>query len=149
MKSALLSCALISVSCQIAIAQVTTKAKSKITAEVVGSSIIVLGGLNVPVGKEVGIHGFVRKLPKWDHFEVDMIDGNKLKARVALSINRTDEWREGTEATIRGHEYGILRFSDKRETGLSKDAPFTPQQKLYLSFEPVQVVKGPKLDPEQ
>jgi hypothetical protein len=146
-----LSCVLATVCCGIANGQEKTKKPPlNATPDLIGSSIIVLGHLNEPVGKELRIHGFKRSVPKdYSRFEVDAVDGLKLSKLVALSIDAVEKWPEGAEATMRGYEYGILRFSDIRGTGLASGAPFTPKQLLYLKFHPEQVVEGPPVAPKE
>ena len=128
----------------------TTKAPMTIKPDQIGSSIIVMGDLNQPVGKELTIHGFRRSVVKdYDRFEVDEVDGRRINPPIAVGILHIDKWPEGTEATMRGYEHGTLRYTDQRETGLANHSPFTPKQVLYLLFEPVAMIKGPPRVPKQ
>lgn len=118
----------------------------------IGSSILIDGDLGKPVGAEVEIQGFKMKngpLSNW--FWVESIDGKRLDSKRGIQVDGISKWRDGTRATLSGHENGVLRFLTLDETnyGPSDSRWSGPHQVIHLTFEVDSVVEPKGLDVER
>lgn len=110
----------------------------------IGSSILIEGNLGLPVGAVVEIQGFKETngpLPNW--FWVESIDGKQLDSKRGIQVNGVSKWRDGTRATLSGHETGILKFLTLKETNYGPDDSRWngPHQVIHLTFEVDRVVE--------
>lgn len=77
---------------------------------------------------------------------VDSVNGHPLDRPTTTLIDRIVDWPLGTEATIGGYEYGVLKYTDIRTSSLP-NGEFTPTQVLYVEFKATKLIEGKlKLD---
>jgi hypothetical protein len=121
------------------------------TATTIGRDVVILGELGLPVGKETTISGRKRSIGKGeDTFDVETIDGKPATVR-SIGVEGIDNWPDGTKATLRGNEVGLLRYLQLRETGFGRNDPRWkgPHQELFVSFHVSEVVAPAGLKVEQ
>ena len=109
--------------------------KQEVSANAIGSTIIVIGDLGLPVGKVVTIIGRkVHEGPGGNQFRVTSVDGRTIN--MGINVRGIEEWPDGTEATLKGAEVGTLKFLTKEMTNYGKDDPRwkAPHQQLFLEF---------------
>ena len=117
----------------------------------IGSSILIDGDLGHPVGEEMKIQGVKNAngpLSNW--FWVESIDGKPLDSKLGILVNGISIWKDGTRATLIGHETGILKFRSLNETNYGEDDPRWkgPYQVIDLTFEVDRIIEplGLRLD---
>ncbi|MFM9061684.1 MAG: hypothetical protein ACKOOI_01415 [Pirellula sp.] len=118
----------------------------------IGSSILIEGDLGQPVGAMVEIQGFKEAhgpLANW--FWVESIDGKRLDSKRGIQVNGVSKWRDGTRATLSGHETGIFKFLSLNETNYGPDDSRWngPHQVIHLTFEVDRVVEPTGLGVER
>ena len=118
----------------------------------IGSSILIEGDLGQPVGAVVEVQGFKETngpLANW--FWVESIDGKRLDSKRGIQVNGVSKWRDGTRATLSGHETGILKFLALNETNYGPDDSRWngPHQVIHLTFEVDRVVEPKGLGVER
>jgi hypothetical protein len=125
------------------VAGAVEKKPERVSASDVGSKIVIVGRLGVPLGHEVVIHGEkITNGPLRDCFFVDAVDGKKLERKTTVQIRGIENWPDKQQASIRGYEAGVVRYSQARELNLSPNNPrFKQHQTVYLSFYVVKIVE--------
>jgi len=126
--------------------------QQRISYTKIGSSILIEGDLGQPVGAEVEIQGFKETngpLANW--FWVESIDGKRLDSKRGIQVNGVSKWKDGTRATLSGHETGILKFLALNETNYGpNDSRWNgPHQIIHLRFEVDRVVEPKELGVER
>jgi hypothetical protein len=115
-----------------------------IDVHAIGEEAIIHSDLDEPIGVELVISG--RKTvngPLQNMFFVETVNGRAARRKVMISVNRINDWPDGTTATLRGYEEGTLRYLHARETNVSPEAAekWVPRQTLFVSFQVEEVVE--------
>lgn len=115
--------------------------KQEILANAVGTKVVIIGNLGVPVGKVVTIAGSkVREGPGDRQFRVTSVDGQKINMRI--EVEGIKNWPDGTEATLKGAEVGTLKMLTLEMTNYGPNDPRWKgaQQHLFLEFKVEKIV---------
>jgi hypothetical protein len=116
---------------------------SRVPGHEIGSGVIILGELGLPVGQETTVRGVKKSVgPLQEMFTVETIAGKAAPDGLRIQVDGIARWPDGTKATLRGNEVGTLRFVHLSETnfGPGDDRWKGPHQELFLSFHVSEVI---------
>ena len=125
--------------------------KSRVPLSDIGRQTVILGELGRPIGEEVTIHGHTQAPNIPNHgttFLADSVDGKKLERPVGLDIRGILGWPDGTEAIIRGYEFGRIQYlhsDDGNGPPGDPDPRFKTYQIIWMSFEPLEIISPKNL----
>jgi hypothetical protein len=128
--------------------------KQRFSYSKIGSTILIDGDLGCPIGTGVKIQGYKQAngpLSNW--FWVEIIDGKPLDSKRGVLVNGISKWKDGTKATLTGHETGLLKFRSLNESNYGNDDPRWngPYQVIDLTFDVDHILQplGLELDKEE
>lgn len=115
----------------------------KIPARDIGKKAVILGHLEIPIGRKAIIHGMKKKLgPDANCFIFDTLYGKPIAAdgqkAIFVRCRGIADWPDGTEATIEGREQGTIMYWDMDANG---DKRLPARQAIFLQFDVEKVVE--------
>jgi len=115
------------------------------------SKTVILGRLGIPIGRPALLHGKkARRGPNPNCFIVDKINGQPVPPGTDIYVENTgiSKWADGTEATLRGHEVGTVRYRTMHDGNFDDADPrFHPEQRVFLDFVIEKVIEPQGLQP--
>ena len=104
----------------------------------IGKKLVVIGTLGLPLGTTVTISGRYVGAARLQ-FDVERLNGKKCDYRLMLDYPEIEKWREGTRATVEGHEFGMLSAGFEFSNSTLND-PRNKEQALDTRFKITRVL---------